>query len=120
MRDFFVVAVVIAGLIATLRYPFAGILLWTWFTCMDPHEGTWGFAQSLPLNLIIAVVTLLSWLFSKERKFLHFDATHGLLLAFLAWITFNGFFAVDPSYSWPPWDRLWKEMFLGFLIGQFG
>jgi probable O-glycosylation ligase (exosortase A-associated) len=118
MRDIFVVVVIFIGLIATLRYPFAGILLWTWFTLMDPHAGTWGFAQSLPLNLVIAAVTILSWLFSKERKLLHFDVTHLLQLVFFAWVSFNGLFDVNETYSWFPWNSMWKEMLLGLMISQ--
>jgi len=118
MRDLFVFGVVLVGLIATLRYPFAGILLWIWFTCMDPHEGTWGFAQSLQFNLVIAIVTILAWLLSKERKFPNLDAMQYLLFAFLAWTTINCFFAVAPDWSWIQWNHLWKVMLLGFLVSQ--
>ena len=83
MRDIFLVAVILIGLLATLRHPFAGILLWTWFTVMDPHQGAFGFVTTAPLNLIIAVVTILSWIFSKERKLRTFDLTHALVFAFL-------------------------------------
>jgi putative inorganic carbon (HCO3(-)) transporter len=119
MRDIFLVAIILVGLLATLRYPFAGILLWTWFTVMDPHQGAFGFVTTAPLNLIIAVVTILSWLFSKEPKLRSFDLTHVLVFAFLVWITFNGFFAVDPSWSWPIWNITWKTILLGLLISKF-
>src|SRR6476646_2738667 len=98
MRALFLIAVIGAGLIATLNYPFAGVLLWTWFTCMDPHQEAYGFAQSAPFNFIIACVTIAAWLLSKERKWPPVDATFVLILAFLAWITLNGYFAVDPAW----------------------
>ena len=116
MRELFLVAVVLAGLVATLRYPFAGVLLWTWFTCMQPHQAAYGFVQSAPINFIIAVVTLLSWLISRERKMPPADVTLFLLLAFLVWITFNGFYAVEPSWSWPLWNRTWKTIALGLVV----
>jgi len=119
MRDIFLVAIIFIGMLATLRYPFAGILLWTWFTVMDPHQGAFGFVTTAPLNLIIAVVTILSWIFSKEPKPRSFDLTHVLVFAFLVWITFNGFFAVDPSWSWPIWNITWKTILLGLLISKF-
>jgi len=120
MRALFLVAVVIAGLAATLSYPFAGVLLWTWFTCMDPHQEAYGFAQSAPFNFIIACVTIAAWLFSKERKWPPIDATFVLICIFLAWITLNGFFAVDPAWSWPLWDRVWKTIALGLIIMAMG
>src|SRR6185295_9434813 len=116
MRELFLVVVVLAGLVATLRYPFAGVLLWTWFTCMQPHQAAYGFVQSAPINFIIAVVTLLSWLVSRERKLPPADVTLFLLLAFLVWITFNGFYAVDPGWSWPLWNRTWKTIALGLVV----
>jgi putative inorganic carbon (HCO3(-)) transporter len=120
MRALFLVAVIGAGLLATLNYPFAGVLLWTWFTCMDPHQEAFGFAQSAPFNFIIACVTIAAWLLSKERKWPPVDATFVLILAFLAWITLNGYFAVDPAWSWPLWDRTWKTIILGLIIMAMG
>ena len=117
MRDLFLAVVVLIGLGTTLRYPFAGILLWAWFTCMDPHDLGWGFMSSAPVNLIIVCVTLLAWLFSKERKAPLFDAMFFLTFAFLVWITINGFFAVDPAWSWPLWNRTWKTIALGICVG---
>jgi probable O-glycosylation ligase (exosortase A-associated) len=116
MRALFLVAVIGAGLLATVRYPFAGVLLWTWFTCMQPHQEAYGFAQTAPLNFIIAGATVAAWIFSKERKVPPIDAMFVLILAFLAWITFNGFFAVDPAWSWPLWQRTWKTVALGLII----
>jgi len=116
MRDIFLVGIVFLGLLASLRYPFAGILLWTWFTCMDPHQEAYGFAQTAPLNLIIACVTIASWVVSKERKIPPRDAAIILVFAFLIWITVNGFFAIDPDRSWPLWERTWKTIALGLFI----
>lgn len=117
MRDLFLVAIIILGLIPALRYPFAGMLLWVWFTCMQPHREAFGFAQSAPLNLIIAGVTILAWLASKERKAPPADPAVILLFVFLVWMTINSFQAVDPDRSWPLWDRTWKTIVLGLLIG---
>ncbi len=116
MRDLFLVAVIGIALVATLGYPFAGILLWTWFTCMDPHQEAFGFAPTAPLNLIIACVTIAAWLFSRERKLPPLDATLILLLLFLVWMTINGFAAVDPDWSWPLWSRTWKTIALGIAV----
>src|SRR6185312_12441234 len=116
MRDLFLVGIILLGLIPTLRYPYAGILLWTWFTCMDPHHEAFGFSQTAPLNLIIAIVTIAAWLFSKERKIPRYDGATAFVLLFLVWMTINGFAAFDPKWSWPLWDRTWKTIALGLLI----
>ena len=116
MRDFFLVGLIGLGLLASFRYPFAGVLMWVWFTCMDPHQEVFGFAKTLPLNLYIVIVTLLAWLVSKERRFPPMSATMVAMFLFVVWMTINSFFAVDPDWSWPLWDRNWKIIFLGVFV----
>jgi putative inorganic carbon (hco3(-)) transporter len=116
MRDIALIAIVFIGVIWTLRYPYVGILLWTWITLMVPQQLGFGFAQSFPINLIVAIVTVGAWITSKERKLPPVDATFILLCLFLIWITINGFQAVDASVSWPLWDRTWRIIALAILI----
>jgi putative inorganic carbon (hco3(-)) transporter len=116
MRDIFLVVAVLIGLGFTLRFPFVGILLWVWFSIMSPHEEAFGFSQTLPLNFAIAVVTVVSWLLSKEPKRFPVQRITILLLIFLAWITVDSFFAYAPDFSWPYWDRVWIIFALGFMI----
>jgi probable O-glycosylation ligase (exosortase A-associated) len=116
MRDIAILLVTFAGLIGTVRYPFIGVILWTWLTLMVPHQQAFGFISSFPVNLIVAVVTILAWFFSKEPKKPPVDATFILVAIFLVWITINGFMAVNPGWSWPLWDRTWRIIALGILI----
>lgn len=116
MRDLFLVAAVAISLGFTLRFPFVGVLIWEWFTLMNPHQETFGFARSLPLNLIVAGAAVLSWLISEEPKKIPRSSITTLFFLFLVWMTFNSFFAFDPGWSWPYWDRTWRVFALGFLI----
>ena len=116
MRDIFLVIAVLAGLGVTFAYPFVGLLLWEWFSLMQPHEQAFGFSRTLPLNLAIAVVTITSWLLSKESKRLPRHSILILLGLFLLWMTFNSFFAFSPDWSWPFWDRTWRILVIGFMV----
>lgn len=116
MRDIFLIIVVAISLGFTLRYPFVGVLVWEWFAMMAPHQSAYGFSRSLPLNLIIAVTTIGSWLASKEPKKLPSNSVTILFVVFLIWMTFNSFFAYSPSWSWQFWDRTWRVIALGFII----
>jgi probable O-glycosylation ligase (exosortase A-associated) len=116
MRDIALVLAIAAGLGITLLYPFAGVLLWTWFTLQNPHEEAYGFSHSLPLNLIIAIVTIGAWLLGGERKLPPSRFLIWIMFIFLAWMTFNSFFAYSPDWSWPFWDRTWKIFALGFIV----
>lgn len=114
MRELVLIIGILAGLGMTFRYPFVGILMWTWFTLQNPHRETFGFVSSA--NVVIAIVTLGALLFSKERKLPPNDFLLWTMIALLAWMTFNSFFAFDPAWSWPYWDRTWKTFALGILI----
>lgn len=116
MRDIALMGIVIIGLISTLRHPYVGVLLWTWITLMVPHENAFGFSQSFPINLVVAIVALGAWFFSKEPKLPPLNLNFVLICLFLIWITINGFQAVEPKWSWPLWDRTWRIMLLGILI----
>lgn len=114
MREIVLLIAIVAGLVMTFRWPFVGVLLWEWFTLQNPHQETYGFVSSA--NMIIAVVTLLAWLLSKERKV----PPNGFILwaigIFIAWTTIDTFFAYDPHWSWGYWDRTWKTFALGVLL----
>jgi probable O-glycosylation ligase (exosortase A-associated) len=100
----------------TPAFPYVGVLLWSWFTLQQPHQEAYGFVQSAPLNLIIAVATLGAWLLTRERKIPPTGFIFWMFVIFFVWTTFNSFFAFDPAWSWPYWDRAWKTLLLGAVI----
>ena len=104
------------GLGLTFPFPFVGVLLWAWFTLQNPHQEAYGVVTSLPLNFIIACITVLAIVVSKERKLPPAKAITILLVVFLGWITFNSFFAFDPGWSWPFWSRTWKIFAFGLVV----
>jgi len=116
VRDIFLVLAILVALGMTLRWPFVGVLLWTWFALQNPHQETYGFPRTAPLNLVIAIVTIGSWLLSRERKVPATGFIFWMIIAFLMWMTFNSFFAFAPDFSWPLWDRTWKTVALGMVI----
>jgi putative inorganic carbon (HCO3(-)) transporter len=107
---------ILGGLGMTLAYPYVGVLLWSWFTLQQPHQEAYGFVRTAPLNWIIAIVTLGTWILSRERKTPSTGFLFWMLAIFLVWMTFNSFFAFDPAWSWPYWDLTWKTFLLGLLI----
>jgi probable O-glycosylation ligase (exosortase A-associated) len=116
MRDYFLVLGILGVLGAAIVYPFAGVILWTWFTIQNPHEEAYGFSQNLQLNLIIAVVTIAAWLLSRDRKTPPGHFLIWTMVIFLVWMTFNSFFAYSPDWSWPFWSRTWKIFALGLIV----
>lgn len=87
MRDYLYLAFLIALLPLCFVRPFIGILAWTWIGYFNPHRFTWGFAQHLPSAMLVAVATILGFIFSRERKFPKF--TREATLLFLLWLWFG-------------------------------
>ena len=54
MRDILLLGFTGLCLVAALRYPFAGLLTWAWFTLLTPHQEAYGL-YGVPLNVVIAV-----------------------------------------------------------------
>lgn len=114
MREILLLIAIIAGLGMTFRWPFVGVLIWEWFTLQNPHRETYGFMSST--NLLIAAVTLIAWVLSKERKTPPNAFILWAIVIFIAWTTIGTFFAFDPDWSWGYWDRTWKTFALGVLL----
>jgi probable O-glycosylation ligase (exosortase A-associated) len=109
MRDLVLIAFIGCGLVATLRYPFAGLLLWAWFTLATPQQAAYA-ADQLPLNMIIAAVTFAAFALHGEFKRFRLTPLTAILLLFAAWVGVSQAFSLWPENSAEPADRLVKVM----------
>lgn len=116
MRDIVLVGGLAYFIWLTIRYPYAGLLTWAWLTLMNPHQLTYGFAKTSPLNAIVAAITMGAWLLNDKKHRWPKDMVPWLMVAMVLWMTFNSFFAVNPDWSWPLWDRVVKIYIFIFLV----
>jgi putative inorganic carbon (HCO3(-)) transporter len=117
LRDLVLSLAFLSCLGLTLRYPFAGVLTWTWLALMQPNREVYGiFSNTLRLNFLVAIVAILAWFFSKDRKMPPVDGLFVMLSIFFLWMTFICVVGVSP-YSWYLWDRVWRILALAVLIG---
>ena len=99
-----------------LRAPQVGILAWILVTLMNPQREVFGFLSTVQLNLIIALVTLFAWIFSKERKVATLNPLTMAILLFGVWVSVTTYLALDPNFSYPLWIRLLKTLVLAIAI----
>ena len=116
MHDLVLFLGIVGGLGITVAYPYVGALLWAWFTLQQPHALAYGVVAAAPLNYVIAVVTLVAWFLSQERKIPPAGFIFWMSTIFVLWMAITTFFAFDPVQSWPYWNLTWKTFLLGFLI----
>ena len=117
MRDFVLLGFVGLCLTAAIRYPFAGLLTWAWFTLMTPHQAAFG-VYGVPLNVIIAGVTIASYIVSGEAAKFKLDPITGLIIAFAGWLTVAQIFSLDPINSGVYFDRFIKTLLFIILCAQ--
>ncbi len=115
MRDI-ALALFIFGMIPyILMRPFIGLLVWSWLGYMNPHRLCYGFAYSFPWVELVAIVTLASLVFSKERKKIPFCAVSVLLCVFLAWTGITTLFAVVPDAAVEEFQEFLKILIMVFV-----
>jgi probable O-glycosylation ligase (exosortase A-associated) len=115
MRDVALTLVIFGTLPFILWRPHIGVLVWTWIGFMNPHRLTWGFAYDMPFAMIVALVTLVSLLISREPKKIPWTRESIVLLIFLAWILLTTMQAMYPSLAWPHFNQIWKIQLMVFV-----
>ena len=68
MRDLLVALIVFGAIPFVVKRPFWGIVLLAGLGYMNPHRLCYGFMFNMPVLMIVALVTLIAMLNSKEAK----------------------------------------------------
>src|SRR3982751_3154764 len=97
MRDVLVTLIVFGSLPLVLARPYVGVLVWSWLGYMNPHRLSFGFAYDFPFAFIVAIVTLVAIVLSKEPKRLPVTPLTIMWIAFLVWMCFTTLYAFYPD-----------------------
>ena len=117
MRDLLLLFFVVGCLGISFRFPFAGLILWAWFTIVTPHQlafGTFG----IPLNLLIAAVTFAAVFVTREVVRFRWDPITVLLVLMLIWQTIAQYMSVQPDGSSEYFSRFMKTLIFVLLCAQ--
>lgn len=117
MRDILLIGVIAALLTLALRRPFVGVLAWAWFSVMTPHQIAYD-VYGIPLNLVIAAVTLFAYVISGEAMKFRMDPVIASILALAGWLTVSQIFSLNPENSAPQTDRFLKTLLFVLLCAQ--
>ena len=118
MRGLAFFLVFMAALPFAFVSPFNGVLLWYCFSLGNFHRLTWGFFSDLNYAYVVAIVTCLSWIFSRtERSRLPLTPLTVMTVLFMAWMTVTSFTATAPAADvWDKWSTVEKVLFMA-LVG---
>jgi len=112
MRDIALALFVFGMVPFILMRPYVGLLVWSWLGYMNPYRLCYGFAISFPWVQLVAIVTLVSMLFNRERKTVKPSSTVILLFLFFAWTTLTAFYAVQQDSAWQTWEQFGKTLIM--------
>lgn len=115
MRDIALALFIFGTIPFILSRPYIGLLVWSWLGYMNPHRLCFGFAYGFPWVMLIAIVTLISLVFSKERKKIPVTTVTVLLLSFLAWTGFTTIFAFVQPSAWNTFQQFAKTLAMVFV-----
>ncbi len=99
MRDLALTVIILGGCLMTLRRPWVGVILWTWVSIMTPHTQTYGFANSMPVALMVAVATFIGLAVTKDRRKPFLDPAVTMLVVFMVWVIIGWPLSHDPAGS---------------------
>jgi probable O-glycosylation ligase (exosortase A-associated) len=115
VRDLLVTLIVAGSLPVILARPWIGIIMWAWLSYMNPHRLTWGFAYDFPFAQVVAIATLVGFLFTKERSGIPINRITITWLALIAWMCVTTVFALDRGVSVVEWDRTMKIQLMAIV-----
>lgn len=115
MRSFALLSLFLMYLPPVFLQPFCGILLWTWFSIMNPHRLVWGMGSSLPYALIIALATLTGWIMSREPKVPPRNVVFFALVGLMVTISISTLVALSPDAAVDKWSIVFKTLIMAVL-----
>jgi probable O-glycosylation ligase (exosortase A-associated) len=115
MRTLLLTAAVLGMLPLVLLQPHVGVLLYFWISLMNPHRLVWGGGASYQYALIIALVTMAAWLFSRERKMLPLTVPTILLGLLWLWVSLTTLQALSPAAAQIKWELFSKILLMTFV-----
>ncbi len=115
MRDLFVLGLLGVAILFAFRYPFIGILGWTWVSFLNPHRLSFGFAFDFPIAMAMGSVAILAYIFSKEPKKLPPYPLFWIVVLLLFWIGVTTLFAYDIEWSKEKWETSTKVLLMALL-----
>lgn len=116
IRDIVVTLTVLGLLPVCVLRPWIGIVVWSWFSYMNPHRLTWGFAYSMPFALMVGIATLVGFILARDRKPFVWNRETVTLILLWGWFTVTTALAIYPESAWTKWQDM-SKILLMTLVG---
>ena len=116
MRSLVFMLAMLALVPISLQRPIVGVLLYCWISFGNPHQLTYGMAESMPWAMILVVVTVVGCVVAREPRRLPVNAVTVPVAVFLVCICLTSVAALaPPEVVEAKWESTFKTFF-GLLI----
>ncbi len=95
-------------------YPHIGILMYYWFSWLNPHRLVWGIFN-IDWGKVIAITTLIFLIFSQEKKKIPNNVINILVIVFFLWTCVTTFFSHFPEPAFKEWVN-WLKIFMMMIV----
>lgn len=117
MRDAFLLAILPVLLYFMMQRSFIALAMWPWTALFFPNGWVYGAANSIRYNLLFAGVTILTYVFQKNKPKLQLTGVGVLVLLFFVWTTISTSMTLGrPEVSWEIWSRFAKVIALFVFV----
>jgi probable O-glycosylation ligase (exosortase A-associated) len=97
MRDLLLMAITAVLATASVANPFVGMLSYTGYSLLGPHSQTWSIARTFPHVQLIAMATMLGFLFSTRKRALPQGREVVLLIGLMIVFLLSTLFGLEPE-----------------------
>jgi len=115
LRDLALFGILAVGVPLILAHPWIGVIYWVCIGLMSPHRLSWGPAYDFQFALVVAVLTFLGMLVTRDERRWKGGIEVYLLLAFVVWFSFTTLFAFNPDRALPMLERALKVELMVFV-----
>lgn len=116
MRDILIALVFPIILYFIFKKSHIGASMWLWSAMFYPKGWVWGFANSIRFNLLIAIATMLAYLFQKEKIKTEISGLSILVFIFFIWATISSALTIsNPDIVWHEWNLFMKIIVFYFI-----
>ena len=115
MRDIALIVIVLVLIPVIFRHPWTGALAYAWVSVFVPHRWAFGFANNMPIAMIVAATTLASMLLHPKEVQFPINRITVLLTLLPIWMTVTLISALEPDAAYERWGEVMK-VFLFALV----
>jgi putative inorganic carbon (hco3(-)) transporter len=117
LRSLFLTFIFLSVVPMIVLYPHIGVLVWHWISTFSPHRLASGFITDFPTLVFLGGLTIVAWIFSKEKKMPPNHPIVWAIVIFFLWTCITTVFSVEFDPKYVKFNTFWKIILFTLLTG---